>query len=46
MRMVVPTVVIAALAVLTLKLYSVDSTMAFVLGGIGFSGVIMWIAEG
>lgn len=46
MRLAVPTVVIAAMAFFFLKLYTVDSTMALVLSGIGFSGVILWIAEG
>ncbi len=46
MRLLVLTVAGVALAGLILKLYTVDSTMALVLGGLGFSGAIMWIAEG
>lgn len=45
-RFLVRLVVIVVLAVFVLKLYRANPTMAFVLGGIGFSAVIMWIAEG
>ncbi len=46
MRLLVRTVVIVALTLFILRLRTVDSTMALVLGGIGFAGVIIWIAEG
>jgi hypothetical protein len=46
MKLLVRAVVIGVLTVFVLKLYTVNSTMALVLGGIAFAGVIMWIAEG
>jgi hypothetical protein len=45
MKLLVRSLVIAALAIFILKLYTANPTMALVLGAIGFAGVIMWIAE-
>jgi hypothetical protein len=45
-KFLVRLVVIAVLVLFILKMYRQDPTMALVLGGLGFSAVIMWIAEG